>query len=320
MYTAGNFISYWGGRRVINLRELQQSSGKNSNSLSVYPHYDAFDDLHTSAPWLDGRGTALSRVTTDFDGDLRDALAPDIGADEFTPDQATTTPLSGTYTIGSGGDYPDFAAAIDDARLKGVSGPLIFDILSGTYNERIDMHSFPGTSTQNTVTFQSQSGDTNDVEFSLTASGRDDNYIVRLYGADFVTFQNLTFRAQGAQYARIFDILWGADSIQIRNNIISGASASGAQSERTLIYSGDSFYRSRLIEGNTFYRGSYSIYMRRGSSTYPYPQGVCTSSTISSKITATAPCICSFMTLQPFQETQLTPAVMASRPLPVKMI
>jgi hypothetical protein len=103
LYTAGNFISYWGGRRVINLRELQQSSGKNSNSLSVYPHYDAFDDLHTSAPWLDGRGTALPRVTTDFDGDLRDALAPDIGADEFTPDQATTTPLSGTYTIGSGG-------------------------------------------------------------------------------------------------------------------------------------------------------------------------------------------------------------------------
>jgi hypothetical protein len=274
LYTAGNFISYWGGRRVINLRELQQSSGKNSNSLSVYPHYDAFDDLHTSAPWLDGRGTALPRLTTDFDGDLRDALAPDIGADEFTPDQATTTPLSGTYTIGSGGDYPDFAAAIDDARLKGVSGPLIFDILSGTYNERIDMHSFPGTSTQNTVTFQSQSGDTNDVEFSLTTSGMDDNYIVRLYGADFITFQNLTFRAQGAQYARIFDILWGADSIQIRNNIISGASASGAQSERTLIYSGDSFYRSRLIEGNTFYRGSYSIYMRRGSSTYPYPQGL----------------------------------------------
>ena len=42
------------------------------------------DDLHiVSGSLCEGAGTAASRPDVDFDGDARDAVAPDIGADEL---------------------------------------------------------------------------------------------------------------------------------------------------------------------------------------------------------------------------------------------
>ena len=41
-------------------------------------------DLHVCQDSLNGAGTPLNLVTHDFDGQPRDLMNPDIGADEFT--------------------------------------------------------------------------------------------------------------------------------------------------------------------------------------------------------------------------------------------
>ncbi|MGZ5281912.1 MAG: right-handed parallel beta-helix repeat-containing protein, partial [Bacteroidia bacterium] len=53
------------------------------NSLSTDPLYFAVDDLHTENILLNGKGKVRQIIKTDFDGELRDPLTPDIGADEY---------------------------------------------------------------------------------------------------------------------------------------------------------------------------------------------------------------------------------------------
>jgi photosystem II stability/assembly factor-like uncharacterized protein len=73
------------------------------------------------------------------------------------------TPLSGTYTIGNGGTYPTINSAFSDAAFLGINGPVIFEIISGIYNEQVFIDEIPGSNEINTVRLKSQSGNTADV-------------------------------------------------------------------------------------------------------------------------------------------------------------
>ncbi|MCK5033778.1 MAG: hypothetical protein KAS18_09095, partial [Calditrichia bacterium] len=99
--------------------------------------------------------------------------------------------LSGSYTIGSGGTYSTFAAAAADLNSQGVSGAVTFNIFSGTYTEQFVIGNITGTSASETIVFQAQSGNAADVDVQFTASSTGDNYIARLNGTDFITFQNM---------------------------------------------------------------------------------------------------------------------------------
>ncbi len=77
-----------------------------------------------------------------------------------------SVPLNGTYTIGSGGDYPAIDSALGVAEKEGISGPVIFNILTGIYNETINIHFIPGNSSLNTLTLKSFTGNTSDVEIN----------------------------------------------------------------------------------------------------------------------------------------------------------
>lgn len=84
---------------------------------------------------------------------------------------AFSTPLNGTYTIGSGGNYTTINSAYSDAFTQGISGPVIFEIITGTYTEHILTSEIPGSSLTNTITFKSQSGNSADV--LINSSGFD---------------------------------------------------------------------------------------------------------------------------------------------------
>ena len=63
-----------------------QGVGYDSHSISGLPVFSV-PHLHintNSGALLDGRGTSIAGITTDFDGETRNATTPDIGADEFT--------------------------------------------------------------------------------------------------------------------------------------------------------------------------------------------------------------------------------------------
>lgn len=98
-----------------------------------------------------------------YDRALTDAERQQVEQHLASEYNITQTPLSGTYTIGSGGDFSTFADATTALSTRGVEGAVTFEVASGTYSEQVTIPTIPGADTSNTVTFRSQSGDSTDV-------------------------------------------------------------------------------------------------------------------------------------------------------------
>jgi PKD repeat protein len=73
-YISGNFSD---------LASFQQVSAEDLNSISEFPYYFSDTDLHSYSPHMQFAGNPLPEVTSDIDAEIRDAITPDIGADEF---------------------------------------------------------------------------------------------------------------------------------------------------------------------------------------------------------------------------------------------
>ncbi|RUA30814.1 MAG: hypothetical protein DSY76_02080, partial [Bacteroidetes bacterium] len=81
-FSGTKFISY-NGDNIDNLADWQSESGEGANSVDYDPYYLAAGDLHISNNQLNGIATHIAGITTDIDGDVRNASASDMGADEF---------------------------------------------------------------------------------------------------------------------------------------------------------------------------------------------------------------------------------------------
>lgn len=75
-------IAEWLGTAYPTMALLQNASGMDSNSVSIEPSFISGRDLHLIGKKLANKGTPVSGVSRDIDGDMRDTLAPSIGADE----------------------------------------------------------------------------------------------------------------------------------------------------------------------------------------------------------------------------------------------
>ena len=263
LYSNGNYLAYWGSN-LRDLAALQTASGKETHSVSVYSHFISNDDLHVTSPWLDGKGVDYANISTDIDGENRSTQTPDIGADEFTPAAGTTTPMSGTYTIGTGGTYSKVSDAVNDLMLKGVSAPVTFNIKAGTYIENISMRAIPGTSDADTVTFQSESGVASDAVIFYSANNSDANYVWEFNAASHIYFRNLTLQSDntnGAQYGRIMVLHGASGDLAIRNAILKGSPVNTSSSNFHLIYSTNAVIQRFTLSNDSLTGGSTGIYM-----------------------------------------------------------
>jgi hypothetical protein len=102
--------------------------------------------------------------------------------------------LSGTYTINSNSsqnpDYTSLSAAAS-ALSAGVSGQVVFEIAPGTYEEYVTINQITGASAANRVIFKGMGADNQQVVVTSNA-GYTDNSTLKLNGADYVTFENMT--------------------------------------------------------------------------------------------------------------------------------
>lgn len=73
----------YNGNWFRSLTALKNQTGLDSNSLDVNPYFIERYDLHVRNTALNGAGTPLVNITTDYDGETRNSTTPDIGADEF---------------------------------------------------------------------------------------------------------------------------------------------------------------------------------------------------------------------------------------------
>ena len=81
LYDSLGTLVFWNGAQTT-LASLQATSGKFANSIVANPDFASFDDLHVSQSALYDAATPFLRVQDDYDGEPRDTLTPDIGADE----------------------------------------------------------------------------------------------------------------------------------------------------------------------------------------------------------------------------------------------
>ncbi|MFC2100635.1 GEVED domain-containing protein [Bacteroidota bacterium] len=178
--------------------------------------------------------------------------------------------LNGAYTIG--GTNPDFNN-FSDAELAlvqcGISGPVTFNVAAGTYNEQIELPLVSGSSSSNTITFKSASGDSSTVILTYDASPTTDNYTLLLNGTSHITFQEMTIQASDSTFAKVIELKNNAHDVTLNNNIISAQVVSGATDKTmALISTTDSVGDNINILHNSFINGSYAIDLE-GSINYP---------------------------------------------------
>ena len=269
-YTPGNYLAYYNGNRR-DFALFQTVSGKDTNSVSIYPVFVSNTDLHLASPWLDSAAIPITGgvfgVSQDIDNQSRDGSKPDIGADEFVAAPSSLTPLAGVYSVGSAlaaspnADYPSLNAAVSDLVLRGVSGPVTFNVQSGVYSEHISIPSVPGANLAYPVIFQSLSGNAADVTITYSASTAGDNYVVDLRGCEYITLQKLTLQATGTSYATTCNLYGSIDNVGILNNRLIGYLNSGGGINQALVGSSDCLALNTAVSGNKGSNGGWGVYM-----------------------------------------------------------
>ena len=170
------------------------------------------------------------------------------------------TAAGGTYTIGATGDFASIGAAQQFIQLYGVCGPVVFNILPGTYTEQVSLVEVTGVSATNTVTWQSSTGNKTDVTIQYAGSGTGNNFVWAFNGADYNIVQNITIKSTTANnYGRVVVFQNTSNYNVVNGNIIE--SVITTSSTATPIYSySDSKDEYNIISNNTITGGYYGIY------------------------------------------------------------
>lgn len=129
--------------------------------------------------------------------------------------------LCGTYYIGgTNPDFVNFTAAAEALNRGGVNCPVTFLVADSIYNEQIILFEIPGVNAQDTVLFQSISGDSIHSGLDYTLSNPTSDYTVLLLGTDYVTFRGLSIR-RGSGNSNALRNWYDADHNRFENNWIS---------------------------------------------------------------------------------------------------
>ncbi len=123
--------------------------------------------------------------------------SPNYSSDTYTANDTLVSnaslPLNGIYTIGAtASNYTTFNNAILALQTLGVSGPVTFNVRTGTYAEQINMTSITGASANNPIIFQSMANNRDSVIISPIAAAP---YIWQFSSSSFITLKNLTLRS-----------------------------------------------------------------------------------------------------------------------------
>lgn len=182
------------------------------------------------------------------------------------PGKQTALP-AGIYTIGgAGADFPGIDTVVQLLNTIGICGPVTFNINNGTYTANMLLSGVQGVSSQNTIIFQSTSGDSSLVTIQFAATSAANNYVVKLDGTSFVTFRNLTLKATGASNGRVVELANGAHYNTFEHCRLETSTTATATAFAGVYVTGVSnnynVFRNNVIQG-----GYYGIYFYGTSST-----------------------------------------------------
>ena len=177
--------------------------------------------------------------------------------------------LSGTYTISSNAsqnpNYTSFSAAAS-ALSAGVSGQVIFEVAPGTYEEYVTINQITGASATNRVIFRGMGADNQQVVVTSNA-GYTDNSTVKLEGADYVTFENMTFTTTSTAKAQLLRFNGQCDYDRFENMRFVGVEvpSNSSDNDKNLVhmYNGDGIVDHDMqFVGCQFVNGCIALYLQ----------------------------------------------------------
>lgn len=177
-----------------------------------------------------------------------------------TLSESRSAGLSGVYTVGTGGDFIDVAAAADTLNKYGICSSVTMNILPGTYFGQVTLKDVVGTSPANKLTFQSSTGNPADVAIVHAPTGID--YVLDLDDVDYTTFKNVTITSGTLDQGIAVFIENESSHDSIVNCVINstGPSAAGANA---CIYANDQNFSGSdlVIMNNKINRGYFGVYI-----------------------------------------------------------
>lgn len=168
--------------------------------------------------------------------------------------------LSGEYHIGgSDADYPTISAAISALHCGGVNGPVTFLIADGRYAEKVELGDIFGISAQNSITFESEKGNSADVV--LVSPTPDAEYTLHLSSATNFAFTNLTIDNATGFTGNAVKIDGASRNIKFRNVVFNGTERQSNGANNAVIYSTANGAKTNIsFEDCEINNGSVGIY------------------------------------------------------------
>ena len=192
-----------------------------------------------------------------------------IGTTNYTPSvtdpigsRTIQSALSGYYTIGTTGDYPTFNTAVTALNTLGVSGWVTFQVQNGTYTEKVTLNAVANASATNVITFESLSGDSNDVTLQFASSSFNDAATLLFGSGDHFVFRNMTIKGTGSNYAHAVELSASNTGTNVIRNCILSVSATSTSSSAAVIYSSGLGISNLRVVNNKIIAYGYGIYLR----------------------------------------------------------
>ncbi|MBB4080308.1 hypothetical protein GGR28_002938, partial [Lewinella aquimaris] len=141
---------------------------------------------------------------------------------------------------------------------------MVFVVATGDYNEQVTLEAVTGASATNTITFESASGVSTDVNVYFAATSSSNNYVIRLSDAAHYRLRNITVTATGTIYSRAVHGQNGLQDLLIEGcRLTSSATSTGSTSAG--IYLEPILSESVRIHDSYFSGGAYALYYKNGN-------------------------------------------------------
>lgn len=194
---------------------------------------------------------------------MPNGIADTINTDD-TLAQPIRSALSGTYVIGPAGDFPTVVDAADALNTAGVCGPVIMNIVNGTYTGQVQLLDIIGASSANTITFKSQSGNPNSVIIEAAPTGT--GYVFQMNNSSYITLQDVTVQSTTSNAGRVIEFVGAASHDNIVNCTVN-STGTGASTNSASIYGTGLKGSDITVTDNTVNGGYYGIYLYGESQT-----------------------------------------------------
>lgn len=203
--------------------------------------------------WLAGDFAKSLAADTEVSVNLSSLNEETVTADAVT--RKVKAGFSGNYTIGAGegADYATFADAVK-AIGDAVEGPVKFSVQAGTYAEQVILKNIAGTSAENTITFESATGNADDVvlagdKYSDPGYGGQKYGVFAVDATPYVVLRSISVIPTDQSYPYAVHVLNASRHFTIENCVLTADPVNSGYSGMNMVYT----YPAKTMGGNNDY-------------------------------------------------------------------